>query len=192
MLWFAHGSAGYGKHFPPPPSPSRSAAATRASRPSKKRWDRLRAGLDSVLDQQGAVVADLPGGASGAVGARLQGEGSRSADDPHRLPAWSRWSPNCAPTSARRTEELGQWNTHHERRVIDASTPAASRLALMLTDEELDSVGERGLELEKSRGADDQVDQTSQALNRLRAMVSVPKYSPPMPRPPPGDRGWMV
>jgi hypothetical protein len=36
--------------------------------------------------------------------------------------------------------------------------------------------------MEKSRGADDQVDQMSQALNRLRAMVSLPKYSPPMPR----------
>jgi hypothetical protein len=37
--------------------------------------------------------------------------------------------------------------------------------------------------MEKSRGADDQVDQMSQALNRLRAIVSLPKYSPPMPRP---------
>src|ERR1035437_6579694 len=27
MLWFAQGSAGYRKHFPPPPSPSRSSAA---------------------------------------------------------------------------------------------------------------------------------------------------------------------
>jgi hypothetical protein len=31
----------------------------------------------------------------------------------------------------------------------------------------------------------------SQALNRLRAMVSLPKYSPPMPWPPGGDRRWM-
>jgi predicted phage terminase large subunit-like protein len=36
---------------------------------------------------------------------------------------------------------------------------------------------------------DDQVDQMSQALTRLRARVSMPKYSPPMPRPPSGDRG---
>ena len=34
----------------------------------------------------------------------------------------------------------------------------------------------KALEMEKSRGADDQVDQMSQALNRLRAMVSLPKY----------------
>ena len=44
--------------------------------------------------------------------------------------------------------------------------------------------------MEKSRVADDQANQVSQALNRLRAMVSLPKYSPPMPRPPTGDRGW--
>jgi hypothetical protein len=46
--------------------------------------------------------------------------------------------------------------------------------------------------MEKSRGPDDQVDQMSQALNRLRAMVSLPKYSPPLPPPPTGDRGWMA
>ena len=39
---------------------------------------------------------------------------------------------------------------------------------------------------------DDQVDSFSQALNRLRAMVSLPKYSPPMSRRPTGDRGWMA
>ena len=39
---------------------------------------------------------------------------------------------------------------------------------------------------------DDQVDQISQALNRLRTMVTPPKYFPPMPRPPSGDRGWMA
>jgi hypothetical protein len=44
--------------------------------------------------------------------------------------------------------------------------------------------------MKQSRGPDDQVDQMSQALNRLRAMVSPPKYSPPMPRPATGDRGW--
>jgi hypothetical protein len=38
--------------------------------------------------------------------------------------------------------------------------------------------------MEKSRWADDQVDQMSQALRRLRVMVRLPKYSPPMPCPP--------
>jgi predicted phage terminase large subunit-like protein len=39
---------------------------------------------------------------------------------------------------------------------------------------------------------DDQVDQMSQALNRLRAMVSLPKPYLPIPSPPTGDRGWMA
>ena len=37
--------------------------------------------------------------------------------------------------------------------------------------------------MEKSRGADDPVDQMSRALKRLRAMVSLPKNPMPMPRP---------
>jgi hypothetical protein len=46
--------------------------------------------------------------------------------------------------------------------------------------------------MEKSRGADDQVDQMSQALNRLRAMVSLPWSCAPMRRTPTGDPGWMA
>jgi hypothetical protein len=69
--------------------------------------------------------------------------------------------------------------------------PAAITLAQLLNDEELDSLEKRAGVGEIAR-ADDQVDQGSQALNRLRAMVSLPKYSPPMPRPPTGDRGWMA
>jgi hypothetical protein len=33
----------------------------------QKRWDRLRAGLDLILDQRGADMADLPGDASGLL-----------------------------------------------------------------------------------------------------------------------------
>jgi hypothetical protein len=33
----------------------------------QKRWDRLRSGLDLILDQRGAEMADLPGGASGLL-----------------------------------------------------------------------------------------------------------------------------
>jgi hypothetical protein len=40
------------------------AAATRAFRPSK-RWDRPRAGLDLILDQLSADMADLPGASAG-------------------------------------------------------------------------------------------------------------------------------
>jgi hypothetical protein len=40
------------------------------------------------------------------------------------------------------------------------------------------------------RQAAEEVDQMLQALNRLRVMVSLSTYSPPMPWPPTGDRGW--
>jgi hypothetical protein len=33
----------------------------------QKRWDRLRAGLERILQQRGADMADLPGGASGML-----------------------------------------------------------------------------------------------------------------------------
>jgi hypothetical protein len=42
------------------------------------------------------------------------------------------------------------------------------------------------------RQAAEELQQMSQALNRLRATVRLPKYSPPTPRPPTGDRGWMA
>jgi len=50
-----------------PPSPSKSATATRASRLLQKRWDRLRVGLDLILEERGADMADPPGGASGLL-----------------------------------------------------------------------------------------------------------------------------
>jgi hypothetical protein len=41
-------------------------------------------------------------------------------------------------------EELEQWKTHHEeRKVIDVTSPAAITLALLPTDEELDSLAKR-------------------------------------------------
>jgi hypothetical protein len=48
------------------PSRSKSAAATRASRCSK-RWDRMRARLDLIGQQRGADMVAVPGGASGLL-----------------------------------------------------------------------------------------------------------------------------
>jgi hypothetical protein len=73
-LWFAHGSASYRKHFPPAPARSKYPAAIPASRRCKTAWDRLRAGLEPVLDQRGAGMADIPGGASGLLARGLQGK----------------------------------------------------------------------------------------------------------------------
>jgi hypothetical protein len=43
--------------------------------PLEKRWDRLRTGLDDrVLDQRGADMADLPGGASGLLARGCKGK----------------------------------------------------------------------------------------------------------------------
>jgi hypothetical protein len=56
----------------------------------QKRWDPLRAGLDLILDQRGADMADVPDGASGLLARGHKGK------------ECSRWWPNCAGTSAMR------------------------------------------------------------------------------------------
>src|ERR1019366_8600780 len=77
-------------------------------------------------------------------------------------------------------EELGQWKTRaEERKVIDASQAAITLAMLMAA--ELEEVEKRA-GVGEIAGRRRQVDQMSQALNRLRAMVSLPKHSPPMPR----------
>ena len=43
-------------------------------RVAAKRWDRLRAGLDLVLDQRGAGMADIPVGASGLLARDCKGK----------------------------------------------------------------------------------------------------------------------
>jgi hypothetical protein len=61
------GSRAAGSNFPP-----RRIALEFSSRNARvaalqKRWDRLRAGLDLILDQRGADMADLPSGATGLL-----------------------------------------------------------------------------------------------------------------------------
>jgi hypothetical protein len=71
-------------------------------------------------------------------------------------------------------EELRQWKT----RVEERSPPRRRRLPRRCWRRRRSLSGWRtALEMEKSRGADDQVDQMSQTLNRLRAMVSLPLRS---------------
>jgi hypothetical protein len=71
MLW----SAIYRKHFPPPRSPSRSAAATRASRRSKN-WDRLRA----VIDQHRLPGLRRCAGPGGSTGLLIRDDKGEDAD----------------------------------------------------------------------------------------------------------------
>jgi hypothetical protein len=72
MPWFAHGSTNC----------RTLSAATIALEISsrnarivalQKRWDRLRAGLDLVLQKRGTDMADVPGGASGLQCATTRG-----------------------------------------------------------------------------------------------------------------------
>jgi hypothetical protein len=75
-------------------------------------------------------MADLPGGASGLLCRDYKGKGADRAE----LRGHERQA----------AEELQQWKTRvEERKVIDAS-PAAIKLALLLTGEEFDSVEKGG------------------------------------------------
>jgi hypothetical protein len=123
------------------------------------------------------------------AGARLQGEGSRPAGEPHRPRGVVSLVAELRGRERQAAEESERWIAHHEeRKPLDAS-PTAIRLAPLLTGEELDSLENSAGDGEIA-GADDQVDQMSQAPNRLRSMVSLPEYPPPMPRPPTGAVGW--
>jgi hypothetical protein len=53
-----------------------SSGAARVAAPLKH-WDRLRAGLDLILDQRRADMADLPGGASGLLVRDYKGKADR-------------------------------------------------------------------------------------------------------------------
>ena|ERR1035437_1975124 len=83
--------------------------------PLQKRWDRLRAGMDLILDQRGADMADLPGGASGL----LRDHQGKKADRlvTRSTPAWSRGSRNCGATSAQAAEEA-DGKTHDEEHKV--------------------------------------------------------------------------
>jgi len=89
-------------------------------------------------------------------------------------------------------EELGQWKTRvEERRLLDAS-PAATTPAILLTDEELDSLEKTAGDGEIAGGGRSGGSDVASPQPGCAPMVSLPKYSPAMPRPPTGDRGWMA
>ena len=134
MLWFAHGSASYRRTFPPAQSPARSAARNCGVAAPQKRWDRLRVGLDLILGQRGADMADLPGGASGLV---RDYKGKVADTVVYKVDTGLLAELRGHERQA--AEELGQWKTRvEERKVIDAS-PAAMTLAAIFTTAELGS-----------------------------------------------------
>jgi hypothetical protein len=87
-------------------------------------------------------MANAPGGASGLLVRDYEGNkpiGWLTRIDPGVV---SLFAELCAH-ERQAAEELERWKTHvEERKVIDAS-PAAVRLALLLTDQELDSLEKR-------------------------------------------------
>jgi hypothetical protein len=92
-------------------------------RGAQKRWDYLRAGLDLILQQRGADMAD-PGGASGLLMRHYKGKEADRLVDPHR-PGVVALVADLRAQERQAAEELGQWKTHHEeRKVIDASQAA--------------------------------------------------------------------
>jgi hypothetical protein len=56
-----------GRHFPPTALALEISSRNSRVAPLQKRWDRLRAGLDPILDQRRADIADILAGASGLL-----------------------------------------------------------------------------------------------------------------------------
>jgi hypothetical protein len=114
----------------------------------QKRWDSLRAGLDLIMQQRGADMADVPGGASGLMMRDFKG---KEAD---RLV--TRIDPGVIALVAelrsherQAAEELEQWKAHvEERKVIDAS-PAEITLAMVCSREHLLEMKRKALELQQ-------------------------------------------
>ena len=88
----------------------------------QERWDRLRAGLDLILDQRGADMGDLPGGASRSLMRDYKGK------EAGRLV--TRIDPGVVSLVAelrgherQAAEELGQWKIVEEPKPADVPTP---------------------------------------------------------------------
>src|SRR5437899_3122781 len=101
----------------------------------QKRWDCLRAGVDLLLQQRGAGMADVPGGASGLLFRDSRGVARIDSGLVSLLAELRAHEQQAA-------QELSQWQTRsvvEERKVLDA-TPAAVALATILTLEQLEEL----------------------------------------------------
>jgi hypothetical protein len=108
------------------------------SRPSKSGGIGGALGWILILDQAGADMADVPGGASGLLvrdynGKEADREGYRADPGVASLVAELRGKRQAA-------EEPDQRKAHHEERKVTDASLAAITLVLLLTDEELDSL----------------------------------------------------
>jgi Terminase small subunit len=115
----------------------------------QKRWVSLQAGLALVLQQRGADMADVPGGASGLLMRDYKGKEVVTRIDPgvgSLLAELRRHERQAA-------EELEQWKTHvEERKVIDASR-AEITLGMVCSLEQLLEMKRKALELQQQEPA---------------------------------------
>ena len=101
----------------------------------QERWDCLRAGVDLLLQQRGAGMTDVPGGASGLLFRDSRGVVRVDSGLVSLLGELRAHEQQAA-------QELSQWQTRsvvEERKVLDA-TPAAVALAMILTAEQLEEL----------------------------------------------------
>jgi hypothetical protein len=113
----------------------------------QKRWDHLRASLDLILNQRGADMADLPGGASGILRRDYKGRRADQLVTRIDLGVVSLFAEICRH-ERQAAEELGQWKTGvEEPKPLDAS-PAAFTLAMICTPEQLEEMERKALALQ--------------------------------------------
>jgi hypothetical protein len=95
-------------------------------------------------------MADLPGGASGMLCRDYKGKRADRLVTRINPGVVSLVAETPRPRERQAAEELGQGKTHREeRKAIDATSPAAVTLALLLTDEE--GIGNALVERSSSR-----------------------------------------
>jgi hypothetical protein len=89
------------------------------------------------------------------------------------------------------TEELGQRKSRVEERKRHDASPAAVMLAMLMTDEELDSVEKRARDGEIARGGQPGGSDIASPQPAARHGETAQVFAQ-MPHPPTGDRGWMA
>jgi hypothetical protein len=107
--------------FPPARPPSEISGRNCRVQALQKRWDRLRAGLDLILDQRGAEMADMPGGASGMLVRDCRGKGADKLVTRIDLGVVSLVA-ELRVHGRRPAQELGQWKAGVEEcKALDVS-----------------------------------------------------------------------
>jgi hypothetical protein len=116
----------------------------------QRRWDRLNKAFDELLDQRGADMADIPGGATDLLCKDYKGK------DADQLvtkidPGVMALSAELRALERQAAEELAQWKVVIEARKVVDATPAAVMLGMLMSKEQLLDLKRRTLELRQSQ-----------------------------------------